>query len=55
MENKLKYVERFKALHKCDTGKEISDLEALERFEKLITLVRAVYRPLPKINANKNN
>lgn len=53
--NKQKYVERFREIYKRDTGKEISDLEALGHFEKLITLVRAVYRPLPKINANKNN
>ena len=43
-----KYLERFKAIHKKKTGKDISDQDALASFTKLITLVKAIYRPIPK-------
>lgn len=46
---KLKYVERYKEIYKRKTGKEISDLEALEGFEKLTALVEAVYKPIPRL------
>ena len=42
-----KWVEKLKKLHKQKTGLEISDQTALEHFTKLITLTRAVYRPVP--------
>jgi len=48
MLNKQKYIERFKALYKEKNQKGISDAEALEHFEKLTTLVRATYKPIPK-------
>ena len=53
--NKLKYVERYKEIYKRKTGREISDLEALEQFDKLTTLVEAVYKPIPKYEAQKIN
>ena len=46
---KLKYIERYKEIFKRKTGREISDLEALEQFEKLTTLVEAVYKPIPRL------
>lgn len=47
-ELKAKYVQRFKDIYKEETGKDLSDDEALEHFESLITLVKAVYKPIPK-------
>jgi len=42
------YLEKFKANHKRKTGKDMSDQDALTSFTKLITLVKVVYRPIPK-------
>jgi len=50
---KQQYILRFKALHRLKTGLELSDAEALVHFEKLIALIRAVYRPVP-INTFEN-
>ena len=47
MEAREKYLERYKALHKQKTGEELSNQAALEHFNKLITLVRKTYRPIP--------
>ena len=38
----------YKEIHRKKTGKDLSDQEALEQATKLITLVKAVYRPIPK-------
>lgn len=52
MVDKGKYISRYKALHKRDYNEDISDALALEYFENLVSLVRAVYQPIPK---EKNN
>ncbi len=41
-------LEEFKAIYKKKTGKDISDQDALESAIKLLTLVKAVYRPIKK-------
>lgn len=48
MSQKEKYIQRFKKLYKQKEGKDLSDQEALEHFEKLIVLVEAVYQPLSR-------
>ena len=50
---KAKYVQRFKEIHKQQTGQDLSDEEALGYFEDLIALVKAVYRPIPVSEARK--
>ena len=47
MVNKQAYITRFQELHKRKQGEDISDVAALEYFENLICLVKAVYRPIP--------
>lgn len=44
--NKETYLLKFKELHKAKTGKELSDDEALDLFEKLVVLVEATYKPI---------
>jgi hypothetical protein len=46
--DKEKYIKRFKGIYRRKTGKNISDADALARFEKLIAHVRAIYQPIPK-------
>jgi hypothetical protein len=46
--SKTKYLKRFKILFEQKNQREISDAEALEYFEKLVSLVGAVFRPIPK-------
>ena len=41
-------LKKYKALYKKKTGKEITNQEALRQATKLITLVKAVYQPIPK-------
>jgi len=48
MFDKQKYIDRFKALYREKNKNDISDAEALECLEKLTTLVRATYKPIPK-------
>lgn len=48
MVDKEKYVRRFADLYKEKTGQDLSDAEALDLFEKLVTLVNAIYTPLPR-------
>lgn len=43
-----KALKEFKTIYKRKTGKDTSDQETLESATKLITLVKAVYRPIPK-------
>lgn len=51
MVDKLKYIEKFKTLYRKKTGKDLSDEEAADFFEKLVVLVNAVYKPIPKKHA----
>ena len=46
--DKQKYVEKFKSLYCRKTGKDLSDEEASDLFEKLVVLVAAVYKPISK-------
>lgn len=48
MADKEKYIKRIKIHYEAKSGKRISDSEALDIFEKLVTLVSAVYKPIPK-------
>ena len=41
-------LEKFKAIYKKKSGIDLSDQDALEKATKLLTLVRAVYRPITK-------
>jgi hypothetical protein len=51
---KQEYINRFKSLYRKKTGKDLSDDEAVDLFEKLVVLVDAVYKPVPKKYAKQN-
>lgn len=38
----------YKAIYKKQFGEDLSDQEALEQATKLLTLMKAVYRPIKK-------
>jgi len=44
---KEKYINMFKDLYKKKEGKELSDVEAVKKFNKLINLIKNVYQPIP--------
>jgi len=48
MDDKEKYIKRFKQLYEGKNNTVISEELALEYFEKLLVLVNAVYRPIKK-------
>ena len=49
-----KYIKKYKEIYKSkNDGKELSDQEALGQFMKLTTLVKAVYKPIPKKRTEK--
>lgn len=39
-------LEKYKAIYRKKTGKDISDQDASEQAIKLLTLVKAVYKPM---------
>ena len=41
-------IREFKEIYKKDTGKELSNQEALDMATNLLTLFKAIYRPIPK-------
>ena len=43
-----KAIEEYKAIYREELKEEISDAEAQELGESLISLFRIIYRPLPK-------
>lgn len=45
---KQEYIQRFRDLYKKNEGKDLTDQEAIEHFEKLVVLVGAVYQSIPK-------
>ena len=49
------YIQKFKDLYEKKNGKTLSDFEAMDQFEKLIVLVKAVYQPMPKKHCNAKN
>ena len=50
-----KALSEYKRIYKTKTGKELSDADALEQATRLITLVRAVYKPIPRKKDEKNS
>jgi hypothetical protein len=40
------YVKRLKEIYKRKNGEELSDGRALQMFEQLVALVKAVYQPI---------
>lgn len=40
-------IDEFKAIYKKEFGEEISDEEAREKGQKLISLFKTIYRPIP--------
>jgi hypothetical protein len=48
MVDKTTYIQRIKNIYTRKTGKVLSDVEALDVFENLVTLVSAVYQPIQK-------
>ena len=48
MQDKRIFVERCKEIYLRQTGKILPEEEALEMFERLISLVSAIYKPIPK-------
>jgi len=47
------YVKRLKEIYKRKNGEELSDEQALQIFEQLVVLVKAVYQPISAKN-NQN-
>jgi hypothetical protein len=45
-----KQLAEFKLIFREQTGKEISDQEALELTQKLLGLVKLVYKPISKLD-----
>jgi hypothetical protein len=43
-----KALAEYKAIYKKQFGEDLSDQEALEQATKLLTLMKAVYRPIKK-------
>ena len=48
MTNKQIHIQKFKEIYKRKEGKDLTDQEAFEYFEKLVVLVAAIYQPVPK-------
>ena len=42
---KNEFIQRFKELYKNKTGQKIDDSEASQHLEKLVNLIRAIYKP----------
>ena len=48
-----KDVAKFKELYKKETGKDISDEEALECATSLVEMIKLVYKPIKKSDLDK--
>lgn len=46
-------VKKFKELYKKETGKDISDEEALDSVTSLVEMIRLIYKPIKKSNLDK--
>jgi len=46
-------IEEFKKIYKKEFGEELSDQDATERATKLLNLMEAIYRPIPKRDYDK--
>ena len=49
-----KHIEQFRTLYKNRFGEELSRDEAYERGTQLITLVKAIYKPIKKSQNEEN-
>ncbi len=49
---KEKYLLKFKEIYKKREGKDLTDQEALQHFNRLVILVNAVYQPMKKYSAD---
>lgn len=45
-----KYLNMFRELYRKKEGKDLLDIEVVEKFNKLIVLIKSVYLPIPKSN-----
>lgn len=50
MVDKSKYIEKIREMYMRKTGQEITEEYAQEIFENLVTLVSAVYKPIPMVS-----
>jgi hypothetical protein len=41
-------IEEYKQIYKEEFGKEITDKEALEQGERLLQVMKIIYKPIPK-------
>lgn len=48
-------IEEFKKIYKQETGKDISDEEALDSATSLVEMVRLIYKPIKKADFEKYN
>lgn len=48
-----KYINKFKELYLKKEGKDLSDVEAAAKFNKLVTLVKNTYLPISKSEKEK--
>jgi len=48
-------LKKYKAIYRKKFGRNISDQEALEQATKLLTLVKAIYKPMTKEDLDKLN
>lgn len=46
-------VKKFKELYKKETGKDISDEEALDSATSLVEMIRLIYKPIKKSDLDK--
>ncbi len=46
-------LEEYKKIYRKEFGKEISDKDALEQAISLLTMVKAIYRPITKDDYDK--
>ena len=55
MIDKTPYVQRFKEIYEKEYRVKITEEQAWEYFEKLLTLFSVVYRPLPEMGLSPIN
>jgi hypothetical protein len=48
-------IEEFKEIYREEFGKQISDAEAQEMGESLISLFKIIYRPIPEEKRNQED
>ena len=48
-----KALEEYKTIYRNEFGKDISDKDAMEQAISLLTMMKAIYRPITKEDYNK--